>query len=205
MIMLASCCSLQYSFTMVNEVTMKNNLLESFKPFVFKSSKHTVISYLDYPDAIVRNPHELHLYDIGNAWGNGAHPTTKLCIEFLEDGNLNCKDATLLDYGTGSGILSLIASNLGAKKCIAVDIDESSLEAAAANAKRNGFDNVIEVMHTRDVIVGDGSLPLSDFTIANIQPGPLSRLVAPLWLLTKPVGFAYQECVHTSLLISAGA
>ena len=131
------------------------------------------------------------LQDLSSAWGNGAHPTTKLCIDFLENtissSSNNVEPTIFLDYGTGSGILSIIAAKLGAKKCIAVDIDEDTLTAARYNAQYNNVQDAIDVIHTKSVYIGDNSLPLADVTVANILPGPLSRLVAPLWLLTKPM------------------
>ena len=102
----------------------------------------------------------------------------------------NVKDKDIfLDYGCGSGILSILAAKLGAIKCLGVDIDEDSLSAAITNAKLNNVSNILEIIHTKTVYIGDNSHALADVTVANILPGPLSRLVAPLWMLTKPGGY----------------
>jgi ribosomal protein L11 methyltransferase len=93
-----------------------------------------------------------------------------------------------LDYGTGSGILSIFAIKSGAKKCLAVDIDEETLDSATENVALNDLSNQINVIHTRSVYLGDNKFPLFDITIANILPGALTRLTAVLCLLTKPDG-----------------
>ena len=98
----------------------------------------------------------------------GQHPTTQLCLRFVQDhvkaGN------NFLDYGTGSGILSILAAKIGAKKCIAVDIDDESLRAAESNAMLNNCSDVIDVVHTRFVYVGEERFPVCDVTVANILP-----------------------------------
>lgn len=79
----------------------------------------------------------LHI-EPGLAFGTGSHPTTKLCLETLEnyiDGN-----STVLDIGCGSGILSIAALLLGAKNAFGVDIDSLAVKTAMANALENGFD-----------------------------------------------------------------
>lgn len=128
----------------------------------------------------------IYMQDVASGWGNGKHPTTRLCLDFLLD-NVKFGD-TVLDYGTGSGILSILSKKLGSAKCLAVDIDEDSLRAAKRNAELNGYSSPgdIDVIHTKHIYIGDDSFPLSDVTVANILPGPLSRLVAPLWGLSKP-------------------
>ena len=74
--------------------------------------------------------------DSNMAFGTGEHETTSMCIEFLQLLNLN--DKTVLDVGTGSGILGITAVKLGAKKCIMTDIDKVAVETAIHNAKLNG-------------------------------------------------------------------
>jgi ribosomal protein L11 methyltransferase len=128
----------------------------------------------------------IFLTDLKSGWGNGAHPTTKLCLDFVSSSVK--RGMTVLDYGTGSGILSILAAKLGALKCIAVDVDEDCIRAATNNARLNNVDKIIDIVHTKAVYIGDDSFPEADITVANILPGPLSRLVAPIWMLTKPGG-----------------
>ena len=73
----------------------------------------------------------------GLAFGTGSHPTTKLCLETLE--NYVNEDSTVLDIGCGSGILSIASLLLGAKSAVGVDIDSLAVKTAVQNAKENGF------------------------------------------------------------------
>lgn len=73
----------------------------------------------------------------GLAFGTGSHPTTKLCLETLED--YIDTNSTVLDIGCGSGILSIASLLLGAKSAFGVDIDALAVKTAQANAKENGF------------------------------------------------------------------
>lgn len=74
----------------------------------------------------------------GLAFGTGSHPTTRLCLEMLED-YIN-PASTVLDVGCGSGILSIASLLLGAKSAFGVDIDKLAVKTAFANAKKNGFE-----------------------------------------------------------------
>lgn len=94
----------------------------------------------------------------------------------------------VMDYGTGSGVLGLLALKLGAAKVVAIDIDEDTLQAAKNNFEINDELNNVDIAHTSEVWVGNDRFPKCDFTVANILPGALTRLVVPLWDLTKPGG-----------------
>ena len=111
----------------------------------------------------------IRLLNVGSGWGNGAHPTTKLCFDFLAK-TVN-SGQTVLDYGTGSGILAILAAKLGAKSVVAVDIDDDTIAAAIKNTLLNGVAEKIDVTHTRYVYVGEDRFPLADITVANILPG----------------------------------
>lgn len=128
----------------------------------------------------------IFLHDINSGWGNGKHPTTRLCLDFIYEAVR--PGFNVLDYGCGSGILTILAAKLGAQKVLGVDIDCDTLEAAHDNCKYNKVDHVTELIHTREVYLGDNRFDPADVTVANILPGPLIRLVAPLYFLTKPGG-----------------
>ena len=108
--------------------------------------------------------------DPGAAFGTGSHPTTRLCLEWLER-EVRAGDG-VLDYGCGSGILAIAALKLGAARATGVDIDPLALEAARYNAGVNGV--------SLDVRTADETLALlADITVANILANPL-RMLAPL-------------------------
>ena len=108
--------------------------------------------------------------DPGAAFGTGSHPTTRLCLAWLE-ANVRRGDR-LLDYGCGSGILAIAAMKLGAAAATAVDVDPLALQAARYNSQRNGV--------ALDVRDAQAALPEAfRITVANILANPL-RMLAPL-------------------------
>jgi len=117
------------------------------------------------------------LLDPGLAFGTGTHPTTALCLNWLDQADV--KDKTVIDYGCGSGILAIAAALLGAKKVIGIDIDPQALEATQANAIRNG----VQI----DTYLPEACPDITaDLVIANILAGPLQTLAPTLVKLSKP-------------------
>jgi ribosomal protein L11 methyltransferase len=108
--------------------------------------------------------------DPGAAFGTGSHPTTRLCLTWLER-NVRPGD-TILDYGCGSGILAIAALKLGASKATAVDVDPLALEAARYNAQRNAV--ALDVHDAEHALPGTARI-----TVANILANPL-RMLAPI-------------------------
>ncbi len=107
--------------------------------------------------------------DPGMAFGTGSHPTTRLCLEWLER-NVRA-GCSVLDYGCGSGILAIAAARLGATSVVGVDIDTLAVEAARANAQRNAVNATFH----------DSAQPVAgayDLVVANILSNPL-RVLAP--------------------------
>ncbi|WP_454786047.1 50S ribosomal protein L11 methyltransferase [Legionella sp. WA2024007413] len=109
------------------------------------------------------------MLDPGLAFGTGTHPTTALCLTWLEQADL--KNKSVIDYGCGSGILSLAALKLGAAKVHAVDIDEQALQATQNNALGNQLDEHQLLISKPDVL----HQPV-DLIIANILLAPLINL-----------------------------
>ena len=109
------------------------------------------------------------LLDPGLAFGTGTHPTTALCLRWLDSADVS--GTTLLDYGCGSGILAIAAAKLGAKQVYACDIDDQALLATKTNAERNGVAD-------RIVCLSPHALPpvQIDIVLANI----LSRILLQL-------------------------
>ena len=121
---------------------------------------------------------ELQL-DPGLAFGTGTHPTTALCLEWL-DAQARVT-GTVVDYGCGSGVLGIAAALLGAARVVCVDNDPQALEATAANAERNGVHDRI-VCQAPD----DFSERGCDMVLANILAGPLVTLAPVLAGCARP-------------------
>jgi SAM-dependent methyltransferase len=168
---------------------------------------YQILSYNDllelHEDVVLPN-NTIRLVDIRSGWGNGAHPTTQLCLDFVLSKVM--RDDVFLDYGCGSGILSILAAKLGASRCMSVDIDEDSLTATRTNAAINGVVEVLQVVHTKEVYIGEGGQRLADVAVANILPGPLSRLgTSPVRRTTATVyctasNLSSKQLINDSLL-----
>jgi len=111
--------------------------------------------------------------DPGLAFGTGTHPTTALCLEWLDAAEV--AGARVIDFGCGSGILAIAAAMLGAADVLAVDIDPQALLATHDNAERNGVAHLIQA---RLVDADDSSGAPADILLANILAGPLASLAA---------------------------
>jgi ribosomal protein L11 methyltransferase len=110
--------------------------------------------------------------DPGLAFGTGTHPTTALCLEWLDAAKV--AGARVIDYGCGSGILAIAAAMLGAADILAIDIDPQALLATHDNAERNG---VAPLITARLVDAEAESRDVSaDILLANILAGPLESL-----------------------------
>ncbi len=137
-------------------------------------------SWLDYqpqPDEVVVQ------LDPGMAFGTGLHPTTRRCLEVMP--GLVKSGTTVLDVGTGSGILSLSAAKLGAARVLALDIEPQAVQAAIANARDNRLEDVITVHQ--------GTLPLEYPTtfalvLANISARAITGLAQQLVAALVPGG-----------------
>ena len=123
------------------------------------------------------------ILDPGLAFGTGDHPTTSMCLAWLSEQTLAGK--TLLDYGCGSGILSIAALKLGAAQAWAVDIDPQALEVTRRNAERNDIQAGLQVMLPSE-------LPpdfQADIVIANILFGTLIELAPEIKARVRPGGW----------------
>ncbi len=129
---------------------------------------------------VAPDPQAINLeLDPGLAFGTGSHPTTRLCLEWLE-ANV-APGVSVLDYGCGSGILAIAAKKLGAGDTVGVDIDPAALTAAADNAARNRVE--LHLAHS-----GAPIQQTFDRVVANILTNPLMLLAPLLSSLRKPGG-----------------
>jgi ribosomal protein L11 methyltransferase len=115
------------------------------------------------------------------AFGTGLHPTTVMCLEAMEDALQPTPVATLLDVGTGSGVLALAALLMGVERALGLDLDAEALRAAAENARLNGLDGRLQLVRGGPDVV-TGTWPL---VVANLLAAPLVEL-APV--LVRRVG-----------------
>jgi ribosomal protein L11 methyltransferase len=142
-----------------------------FEPIHIGKKIWVVPSWHEAPD-----PNGLILeVDPGLAFGTGSHPTTRLCMEWLEAHPAPGK--TVLDYGCGSGILAMVAKKLGAGSVAGVDIDPQAIESARANAERNHCD--IAFYLPDGFAASAEASSRFDIVVANILSSPL-KLMAPM-------------------------
>ena len=126
--------------------------------------------------------------DPGMAFGTGQHPSTRMCIVaiekiLLQDGSR--EERTVMDVGTGTGILAICAAKLGARAVTGIDIDPKAVEIAGKNVAINGVEDRVEILN-RDIALCGGSF---DLIVANLISGQLIQLQAHLISLTKPGGY----------------
>ena len=121
----------------------------------------------DADDAVIVN------LNPGLAFGSGTHPTTALCLEWLD--GLDLDGRTMLDYGCGSGILAIAALKLGCAEVTAMDVDSQAVTATRQNAARNGVENEITLSGSAAAIGGQ-----FDIVVANILAAPLIELAVSI-------------------------
>ncbi len=139
--------------------------MDNFHPMKFGEKLWICPSWSDIPEPNAVNL----LLDPGLAFGTGTHPTTSLCLKWLDSFNLEGK--TVVDFGCGSGVLAIAALLLGAKRVIGIDIDPQAIQASHENAKRNSVEDKLELFLPEHQPKLD-----ADLVIANILAGPLQEL-----------------------------
>lgn len=152
--------------------------MDHFHPMRFGQRLWVVPSCREPPEPEAVNL----LLDPGLAFGTGTHPTTALCLEWLD--SFDPAGKAVIDYGCGSGILAIAALKLGAARAHGVDIDPQALHATRENAAVNGVDK-----HLR--VGAPESLPEradADIVLANILAGPLLMLAPRLAAATRAGG-----------------
>ena len=127
------------------------------------------------PSHIDAAPNTLRLID-ATAFGTGLHPTTALCLEALEDILQGASPDSVLDVGTGSGVLALAALMQGVPHAVGIDIDDAALGVAAENARINGAGDRLQVLRCGPAEV-TGTWPL---VLANVLAAPLIEMAPTL-------------------------
>lgn len=152
--------------------------MDNFKPMRFGQRLWVCPSWCEAPDPQAVNI----MLDPGLAFGTGTHPTTALCLTWLD--GLDLQGKTVIDFGCGSGILSLAALLLGAEKVIGIDIDPQALQASKANAERNGVADRLELYLPQN----QPQNLQAEVVVANILAGPLRELSSIIKGLIAPNG-----------------
>lgn len=132
--------------------------------------------HVEDPDAVTV------MLDPGLAFGTGTHPTTWLCLNFLD--SLDLKGKSVVDYGCGSGILGIAALKLGASVASGVDIDDQAILASDENSERNGVKGRF-ILYLNEAAA---DVKPADVTVANILAGPLAELEPEIARLTAKGG-----------------
>lgn len=162
-------------FAEVNDQDWTRVWMDSYQPMQFGKRLWIVPTTFTPPDPSAVN---IRL-DPGLAFGTGTHPTTALCLQWLD--GLDLAGKTVLDFGCGSGILAIAALKLGASKAYCVDNDPQALQATHDNAHRNGVADRVVILSDKDP-----AAPACDVLVANILLPPLLSLKQLLANGAKP-------------------
>lgn len=166
-----------HRFSVLADRDWEREWLKDFKPMRFGTRLWVVPTAFEAPDPGAVNL----ILDPGLAFGTGTHPTTALCLEWLDGHAETLAGKSVLDFGCGSGILAIAAARLGATAVTAVDLDPQALIATNENAARNG---VAAQIHA--VLPDAGSAGPFDLLVANILSGPLVALAPTLMARIGP-------------------
>ncbi len=150
--------------------------MDRFQPMQF-GRRLWVYPWNIEPDA--RSDKVIVRLDPGLAFGTGTHPTTAMCLQWLDGQDLG--GCTLIDYGCGSGVLAIAALKLGAQQVTGIDNDPQALAASQDNARRNRVDTKLAVC-----LPDDAPTMQADALVANILAGPLADLAPRMAALCKP-------------------
>ncbi|SFU45505.1 50S ribosomal protein L11 methyltransferase [Xenorhabdus koppenhoeferi] len=153
--------------------------MDNFHPMLFGKRLWICPSWREVPEPDAVNV----MLDPGLAFGTGTHPTTSLCLQWLD--GLELEGKTVIDFGCGSGILAIAALKLGAKQAIGIDIDPQAIQASRVNAERNGVSDQLTLYLSKD----QPKDLECDIVIANILAGPLRELAPIIGSLPKSGGF----------------
>ncbi|MFY2510359.1 50S ribosomal protein L11 methyltransferase [Vibrio pectenicida] len=167
-----------YKIEQLEDKDWEREWMDNFHPMKFGQRLWICPSWREVPEPNAVNV----MLDPGLAFGTGTHPTTALCLEWLE--NLDLSGKTVIDFGCGSGILAIAAIKLGAEKVIGIDIDPQALLASKDNAERNRVADKLEVFLPQEQPQG----LVADVVVANILAAPLRELSTVITSLVKSGG-----------------
>jgi len=166
---------LVYEVERLEDQEWERSWMDNFQPMRFGQRLWIVPSWHEAPEPEAVNL----LLDPGLAFGTGTHPTTSLCLRWLDGEPV--QGLQVLDFGCGSGILAIAALLLGAEHAVGTDIDVQALEASRENANRNGIDPARFPLYLPADLPGEPA----DVVVANILAGPLVGLAEQITRLTR--------------------
>ncbi|MFQ1022145.1 50S ribosomal protein L11 methyltransferase [Avibacterium paragallinarum] len=167
-----------YKIEQIEDKDWEREWMDNFHPMQFGKRLWICPSWREVPDENAVNV----MLDPGLAFGTGTHPTTALCLEWLD--GLDLQDKTVIDFGCGSGILAIAALKLGAKSAVGIDIDPQAILASRNNAEQNGVADRLQLFLAKDTPTD----LQADVVVANILAGPLKELSPTISQLVKPQG-----------------
>jgi len=168
----------EHQIERIEDQDWERSWMDNFQPMRFGQRLWIVPSWHEAPEPQAVNL----LLDPGLAFGTGTHPTTSLCLQWLDGQALD--GCSVLDFGCGSGILAIAALLLGAERAVGTDIDPQALEASRDNASRNG------IAAERFPLYLPGDMPAGtyDVVVANILADPLVQLAPTISAHVRPGG-----------------
>lgn len=158
-----------YKIEQVEDKDWIREWMDNFHPIQFGERLWICPSWREIPHPEAVNV----ILDPGLAFGTGTHPTTALCLEWLD--GLDLQNKSVIDFGCGSGILAVAAIKLGAAEVTGIDIDYQAIDASKANAERNEVADKLTLYLPED----QPEQLQAEVLVANILAGPLREL-APL-------------------------
>jgi ribosomal protein L11 methyltransferase len=167
-----------WSSSVLDDQVWERAWMEHFQPMKFGQRLWICPTGFEPPEPSAINI----LLDPGLAFGTGTHPTTALCLRWLD--SLRWDGQTVLDFGCGSGILAVAALRLGASRAVGVDIDPQALTATYDNALKNGVEDRLQCFAADAA----GTLDSFDVVVANILAGPLVDLSQSILSHLRPGG-----------------
>lgn len=168
----------RHKIEQIEDKDWEREWMDNFHPMRFGERLWICPSWRDVPDPDAVNV----MLDPGLAFGTGTHPTTSMCLTWLD--GLDLQGKTVIDFGCGSGILAIAALKLGAAQAIGIDIDPQAIQASRDNAERNGVSELLALYLPNQ----QPENLQADVVVANILAGPLRELAPLISVLPKAGG-----------------
>ena len=174
--------NIKFNYEVTDSKKWSSSWRKRYRPLKIGQRVIVVPSWIKYKS----QPKDLMvLLDPGQAFGTGYHPTTRMCIELLD--LYIMEEQQILDFGTGSGILSIVSAKYGLENVVAIDIDPVAIKVALENSKINNVQDKIKIIHT--------GLPYEQFkegsfdlVLANISAKVIKDSIFHFKRITRPGG-----------------